>query len=258
MLRPGFERSRFPPGPIPVKIDGLARPPIETVQPDFGQIKQSAQKYAGGWGPILGDEGSGYWIGVQAIRDALQARDQQDRSPLWTSEPLRRVEPLASGIAVPPLVSNSTSATSDVLEIADSVPSSQLLDAILRAWGLNSLSELIELGNHRGDAIRPAPDFASLTPVVADCARQGNCIAAHILLRAGIQLGHLIHVLARSMFSSPASAAVEIAFAGSVLTHIEPVRLAMTRHLAGVLPAAHIQAGPVDPLEGALYRARQV
>jgi glucosamine kinase len=31
---------------------------------------------AGGWGPELGDEGSGFWIGRQAVRAALWARDR--------------------------------------------------------------------------------------------------------------------------------------------------------------------------------------
>jgi N-acetylglucosamine kinase-like BadF-type ATPase len=30
---------------------------------------------AGGWGHLLGDEGSGYWLGVQSIREALRDRD---------------------------------------------------------------------------------------------------------------------------------------------------------------------------------------
>src|SRR5262249_42305986 len=30
---------------------------------------------SGGWGHLLGDEGSGYWLGVQAIRAALRDRD---------------------------------------------------------------------------------------------------------------------------------------------------------------------------------------
>jgi N-acetylglucosamine kinase-like BadF-type ATPase len=29
----------------------------------------------GGWGPALGDQGSGYWIGHQALRAALRAKD---------------------------------------------------------------------------------------------------------------------------------------------------------------------------------------
>jgi glucosamine kinase len=31
---------------------------------------------AGGWGPALGDEGSGYWIGQEALRGAFWARDR--------------------------------------------------------------------------------------------------------------------------------------------------------------------------------------
>jgi len=30
---------------------------------------------AGGWGHLLGDEGSGYWLGIESIRAALRARD---------------------------------------------------------------------------------------------------------------------------------------------------------------------------------------
>jgi glucosamine kinase len=32
----------------------------------------------GGWGPMLADEGSGHWIGHQAMRAALRAHDEQD------------------------------------------------------------------------------------------------------------------------------------------------------------------------------------
>ena len=30
---------------------------------------------AGGWGPVFGDEGGGFWIGREAIRCALRAND---------------------------------------------------------------------------------------------------------------------------------------------------------------------------------------
>jgi len=32
----------------------------------------------GGWGPLLGDEGSGYWIGTRAIRALCRLRDERD------------------------------------------------------------------------------------------------------------------------------------------------------------------------------------
>lgn len=31
---------------------------------------------AGGWGPVLGDEGSGHWIGLEGIRSGLRAVDR--------------------------------------------------------------------------------------------------------------------------------------------------------------------------------------
>jgi len=34
----------------------------------------------GGWGPALGDEGSGYWIGREAVRHALRAHDAGERT----------------------------------------------------------------------------------------------------------------------------------------------------------------------------------
>ncbi|HTV06053.1 MAG TPA: BadF/BadG/BcrA/BcrD ATPase family protein [Acidobacteriaceae bacterium] len=36
----------------------------------------------GGWGPMLGDQGSGYWIGHQALRAALRAKDFRRPTPI--------------------------------------------------------------------------------------------------------------------------------------------------------------------------------
>jgi len=41
----------------------------------FGADEFGARVYADGWGPILGDEGGGYWIGVQALRATCRALD---------------------------------------------------------------------------------------------------------------------------------------------------------------------------------------
>jgi N-acetylglucosamine kinase-like BadF-type ATPase len=37
---------------------------------------------ASGWGPAVSDEGSGYWIGAEAVRSSLHARDRGDHSGL--------------------------------------------------------------------------------------------------------------------------------------------------------------------------------
>lgn len=41
----------------------------------LGRNAQGAQARAGGWGPLLGDEGSGYQLGMEGVRAALRARD---------------------------------------------------------------------------------------------------------------------------------------------------------------------------------------
>jgi len=188
---------------------------------------------AGGWGPVLGDEGSGYWIGLEAIRAALRAHD--------------RVQPRDGLGGV----------------------STGLLREIERHWNLDSLGELVGLGNHRADFERPAPDFASVAPVVARSAGQGDALAAGVLERAGEELAELVALVFRKMTAAPAptsadigaasrgTAEVGVAFTGGVLSHIAPVRAAMIARLAVSLPAARLRNSAVDPLEGALWRARR-
>lgn len=52
---------------------------------------------AGGWGPILGDEGSGYRLGLEAIRRVMRAYDQVSKSTLLTDLILRHL-----GLVTPP------------------------------------------------------------------------------------------------------------------------------------------------------------
>jgi len=192
----------------------------------LGRAPDGTLHSAGGWGPVLGDEGAGYWIGLEAIRAALRAQDHART----------RLDP--------------------------SNHSTLLLAEIQRAWNLNSLAELVDLGNHRGDASRPAPDFAALAPIVAHSAGKGNPIAAAILNRAGEDLAALVALVARKIAASstpnlePPTSNLHVAFTGSVLTHITAVRVAMTSSLALTLPAASVHPTPVDPLDGALWRAR--
>jgi N-acetylglucosamine kinase-like BadF-type ATPase len=172
---------------------------------------------AGGWGPILGDEGSGYWIGLEAVRAALHAQD---------------VAPVG---------------------LAPDDPSTALLLEVQRTWSLGSAAELIELGNHRGDGRRGAPDFAALAPVVARCAEEGNELAGDILQHAGDELGDLVALVADKM---GAGDGVSVAFTGSVLAHIAQVRTAMIARLMVAVPGVRVGESAIDPLEGALWRAR--
>lgn len=44
----------------------------------IGRAPNGARESAGGWSSRLGDEGSGYWIGLQAVRAALRAHDREE------------------------------------------------------------------------------------------------------------------------------------------------------------------------------------
>ena len=44
----------------------------------IGRAPDGSRESAGGWSSRLGDEGSGYWIGVHSIRRALHAYDREE------------------------------------------------------------------------------------------------------------------------------------------------------------------------------------
>ena len=181
---------------------------------------------AGGWGPVLGDEGSGYWIGLEAIRTSLRALDQDPRR-------------------------DETAERSLVL-----------LNAIGKHLGVASLGELVALANLRAPSTNAnPPDFAALAPVVAECAAAEDPIAGSVLRRAGEELASLVTKVHRKLEiadrGSGLSPRTEVAFTGSILEGISQVYGAFFAGIAAAIPSARVQPRAADPLEGALYRARR-
>lgn len=164
---------------------------------------------AGGWGPVLGDEGSGTWIGLEAIRASLRARD-------------RGVETC-------------------------------LLREIQHKWQLDDLASLVARAN-----LRERPDFAQLAGVVANCADEGDALAQGVLDRAGEELATQVSLVISKMRAAGCTDAdgQRVAFAGSVLGKIPRVQRAMEEHLRAGWPEIRVDAVAVQPLEGALWRAR--
>jgi len=168
-----------------------------------GRCEDGTLVTAGGWGPVLGDEGSGQWIGLEAVRAALKALD-------------RGVETM-------------------------------LLREVMAFWKLKNVSELVAVGNQQ-----PRPEFAELAETVAKCAEQGDEIALEVLLRAGAELAAQVRLVVEKM-KAKGSVVKRVAFAGSILRLIAPVRKAMEAGLVGIA----LDAKATEPLEGALFRARR-
>jgi N-acetylglucosamine kinase-like BadF-type ATPase len=132
-----------------------------------------------------------------------------------------------------------------------------LFDAVYDFWHLRggsvrSLDQLVGYAN-----VIPAPDFSRLVPLVLECARQGDAVASDVLAREGEELAVLTRIVIQRIVAEDGSVEPPpIAFAGSIMERVQPVRDALVRAVKSEFPGIHTVAGVVDPVLGALYRAR--
>ena len=193
-----------------------------------GRAGTGAMVHTSGWGPALADEGSGHWIGTEALRACFRAIDA---APPSSADAVS-----GSGFAEPVL-------------LPDLPP---LLRHCMGALRLPTLDDIIGAAN--------APGFhsAALVPVVLGAALEGDAIASEILRRAGQDLAGLVAAVVQkvAMLEGGQRAPLGVAFTGGVLTHLAPVRQAMQAALAACLPGTILGETPVDPLQGALWHAR--
>ena len=124
----------------------------------------------------------------------------------------------------------------------------RLLDAILKFWNLDSLDDLVAFANSH-----PAPDFSRLTELILHHANTGDPIAASVLHREGADLGWLVRLVLRQLPQDPPP---RIAFTGSILEKVQPVRDALIASVQSEFPTITAIEGIVDPIAGALWRAR--
>ena len=128
-----------------------------------------------------------------------------------------------------------------------------LLSAVLEFWQLSSLDHLVEYANSL-----PAPDFSTLTGVVLNCAELGDEIALAVLRKQGDDLAYLVRLVIRRLVraSSERGWTPPIAFAGSILENVPPVRDALIAAVQREFPGVRAPEKGVDPIDGALWRAR--
>jgi glucosamine kinase len=128
-----------------------------------------------------------------------------------------------------------------------------LLSAVMEFWELSSVEGLVEYANSR-----PAPDFSKLTGVVVRCAEVGDEIALAVLRQQGEELAYLVRLVIRRLrlASNEPEWTPPIAFTGSILENVALVRDALIAAVQREFPCAQAPDKVVDPIEGALWRAR--
>lgn len=157
-----------------------------------GEGEDSRAWRAGGWGHILGDEGSGYWLGVQSIRAALRDREASgpatalsDAAIAFFGEP--SVEAVASSVYAKPLTKGEIAAfaveTARLAEQGDTVARglyargaaelAEQIVAVIRATGLGG-GDSFPVGLI-GSAFKAGPVFVEpLTRAIHECAPQAR------------------------------------------------------------------------------------
>ena len=186
----------------------------------------------GGHGWMLGDEGSGYWIGREAVRATLTALD--DGVPLTGLTAAVLAEQTAADRAA-----------------AGGGPSDA---AAARAPGPRTADFGLDEGRRLGALLiaaanaRPAVELAALVPLVAQAADRGDRTACGILSAAA---EHLVATLARAR--APQESA-PIVLAGGVLGPSTLVYRLVRAAVSEAWPKARITPG-VDGAAGAAWLA---
>ncbi|MBB5315472.1 N-acetylglucosamine kinase [Tunturibacter empetritectus] len=143
----------------------------------------------------------------------------------------------------------------DTFFAIDEERTTTLLPAILDLWQLPDLDSLIGYANQI-----PAPDFTRLAPLVVRCAVEGDAVAQNVLQREAEELAHLAHLvierLRRDASESRSGWVPDLAFTGSILEHVAPIRDGIVQALLRRYPSLKVLPGTVDPILGALWRAR--
>lgn len=137
-----------------------------------------------------------------------------------------------------------------VLQAHDAGESTALRDAVLEAWGLKAIEDLVRMAN-----ASPPPDFAQLFPHVQAAAGEGDARAREILSSAGTELGRLCEtVIGRLWNEGPG---VRVAMVGGVFANSPLVRRIFHNSVRAVHPEARVTTRIVEPAMGALALARR-
>lgn len=121
--------------------------------------------------------------------------------------------------------------------------------ALCEVWAVSSLHELALTASSV-----PAPDFASLFPIVAGSTDE---IALQIQTRAGKELARIAGLVIQRLFAANEGKAVPVAMIGGVFRHAATVRASFYNELRQLDRRVEINPQVVEPVDGALRIARR-
>ncbi len=141
----------------------------------------------------------------------------------------------------------------DTFFAIDEDRTTSLLPAILDLWQLSDLDSLIAHANQV-----PPPDFTLLAPLVVQHAQQGDAVARNVLHREAEDLAHLADLVIERLRRADTRPywLPDLAFTGSILEHVAPMRDGIICALRRNHPSLKVLPGVIDPILGALWRAR--
>lgn len=125
-----------------------------------------------------------------------------------------------------------------------------LLKAIAKTWGVATHQQVVMAAN-----ATPAPDFAALFPVVQKAAEKQNKQAREVLTQAAKELVTLAEDVLNRVF--PDATSVPVAMSGGVFAHSSQVREVFYNRLSKEYPNVRLIEDVIEPVQGALQRARK-
>jgi glucosamine kinase len=130
----------------------------------------------------------------------------------------------------------------------------RLLQDVMDYWQLATLDLLVEHANSS-----PPPDFSKLVELVMQAAKLGDEVAAEVLRKEGESLAYLVRLVIRKLQHAASSKdwVPPIAFAGSIMEKVSPVRTALIAAVQQEFANVRTIPGVVDPIDGAVWRARR-
>lgn len=148
-------------------------------------------------------------------------------------------------------------AISAILNASDQGRETALTALVLRAWKLHTLDELVQQTNST-----PPPEFPRLLAVVLHAADGYDAAARELLQDAGVRLANLVAIVIRRLATADAADAaahiLPVAVTGSVFRQSATVRDVFYNSLQTNFPGIDVREDPVDPVHGALARARRI